>query len=349
MTGETAGTTIKLPSSVTTARELVDPALRAAVGRLTPHMGRVAGYHLGWLDADGRQASAGGGSGGGKALRPTLALLSAQAAGAAPGRGVPAAVAVECVHNFSLLHDDIMDDDRERRHRPTAWTVFGSSPAILAGDALLTLAQEVLLEDGSPGCYWAGRCLTAATQRLIAGQTADLGFEHRDEVLPDECMTMASDKTGALLACSCSIGAMLVGAQPQLAAGLAGYGGHLGLAFQLVDDLLGIWGSPESTGKPVLSDLRAKKKSLPVVAALSAGTPAGARLGRLFAQREPLTEEELRLAARLVEEAGGREWAESESARQFDEAQRRLHEVEMPGPVRQEFLDVARFVTARSN
>src|SRR5699024_5603113 len=142
--------------------------------------------------------------------------LSAQAAGAPAKRGVPAGVAVECVYNFSLLHDDIMDGDRERRHRPTAWTVFGTSSAILAGDALLTLAQEILLEDGSPGGYWAARCLAAATQRLIAGQTADLEFEGRVDVALDECLTMASDKTAALLACSCSIGAMLAGAQPRL-------------------------------------------------------------------------------------------------------------------------------------
>lgn len=338
-------TSAKLPASVATARELVDPALRAAVGRLTPHMARVAGYHLGWLDAVGNDT----GGGGGKALRPALALLSAQAAGVTAQNGVPAAVAVECVHNFSLLHDDIMDGDRERRHRPTAWTVFGSSSAILAGDALLTLAEEVLLEDGSAGGYWAGRCLTAATQRLIAGQTADLEFEHRAEVSLDESLTMASDKTAALLACSCSIGAMLVNAPPRLAAGLAGFGGHLGLAFQLVDDVLGIWGSPEATGKPVLSDLRTKKKSLPVVAALSAGTSSAARLAELFAQEESFTEDDLRLAAKLVEDAGGREWAETESERQLDEARQCLDQIEVSPYVRQEFLDIAHFVTKRDN
>lgn len=341
----TAKTKAKLPSSVAEARELVDPALRTAVDRLTPHMRRVAGYHLGWLDAEGQDV----GGGGGKALRPALVLLSAQAAGATAQRGVPAAVAVECVHNFSLLHDDIMDGDRERRHRPTAWTVFGSSSAILAGDALLTLAEEVLLEDGPSGGHWAGRCLTAATQRLIAGQTADLEFEHRREVSLDECMTMASDKTAALLACSCSIGAIMVGAPPQLAAGLAGFGGHLGLAFQLVDDILGIWGSPETTGKPVLSDLRTKKKSLPVVAALSAGTSSGSRLAGLLAQTEPFTEEDLRLAAKLVEDAGGRDWAEEESARQLAEAEKCLEGIDVPPAIRQEFLDIAHFVTKRSN
>ena len=338
--------TVTLPGAVTTARDLVSPALQAAVDRLAPTMRRVAGYHLGWLDERGRPTAV---DGGGKALRPALALLSAQSAGATPRRGVPAAVAVELVHNFSLLHDDIMDGDRERRHRPTAWTVFGTSSAILAGDALLTLAEEVLLEDGSQGGYWAARCLSAATQRLIAGQTADLEFEDRVDVTLDESITMASDKTAALLACSCSVGAMLVNAPPGLAAALAGFGAHLGLAFQLVDDLLGIWGSPEVTGKPVLSDLRTRKKSLPVVAALTADVPAAARLGERLHRAEPLTEDELHEAAALVEEAGGRTWAETEAARQLAAGEECLDQIDMPDDIRGEFLHIARYITSRDH
>ena len=155
------------------------------------------------------------------------------------------------MHNFSLLHDDIMDGDTERRHRPTAWTVYGIGAAILAGDALLALAQDLLLEDSAPQGIWAARCLSAAVQRLIAGQGADLAFERRDDVTLDECLQMAGDKTAALMACACSIGAIHVGAPAGLAMGLAGFGAHAGLAFQLTDDLLGIWGAPEVTGKPV--------------------------------------------------------------------------------------------------
>ena len=155
--------------------------------RLSPDVRKVAAYHLGLAGpegalpgaADGARPGGGGARGGrgargrppgaGKALRPALTLLSARAANAAPERGVPAAVAVELVHNFSLLHDDIMDGDTERRHRPTAWTVYGTRAAILAGDALLALAQDILLEDGGPQGLWAARCLFAAVQRLISG------------------------------------------------------------------------------------------------------------------------------------------------------------------------------------
>ncbi|HEY2442838.1 MAG TPA: polyprenyl synthetase family protein [Streptosporangiaceae bacterium] len=336
--------TAVMPDGVAVARDLVGPALAAAVDRLSPEVRMVAAYHLGLTDADGRPTGSGG-----KALRPALALLSARAAGAAPHQGVPAAVAVELVHNFSLLHDDIMDGDVERRHRPTAWKVYGIGPATLAGDALHALAQDILLEEGGQHGSWAARCLSAAVLRLIAGQGADLAFEKRDNVTLTECMAMAGDKTAALMACASSIGAVYLGAPPALAMGLAGYGAHAGLAFQLTDDLLGIWGAPEITGKPVRADLRARKKSLPVVAALSSETRQARELGELLARTGELSEEELIRAARLVEEADGKRWAETEADTQLAEAERCLAETDMPDDVRAEFSAIAQFITTRQN
>jgi geranylgeranyl diphosphate synthase, type I len=336
--------TATIPAGVETARDLVGPAIVAAVDRLSPDVRAVAAYHLGLTDSDGRTVGKGTG---GKALRPALAVLSARAAGAAPERGVAAAAAVEFVHNFSLLHDDIMDGDTERRHRPTAWTVYGVGAAILAGDALLALAQDLLLEGPAPQSLWASRCLSAAVQRLIAGQGADLAFERRDDVTLDQCRQMAGDKTAALMACACSIGAIYVGAPAVLAMGLAGFGAHVGLAFQLTDDLLGIWGSPDITGKPVMSDLRTRKKSLPVVAALTSRTEPGRELGALLATPEPLSEDELVRAARLVEESGGREWAEGEADAALSAAGKCLAETDLPDDVRAEFAGIGEFITAR--
>jgi geranylgeranyl diphosphate synthase type I len=335
-----------MPTGVAAARDLVGPAIAALVETLSPDVRIVAAYHLGLADADGTPVGTGQG-GSGKALRPALALLSARAAGASPQRGVAPAVAVELVHNFSLLHDDIMDSDTERRHRPTAWTVFGVGAAILAGDALLALAHDAVLEDASPQSPWAARCLSAAVQRLIAGQGADLAFERRDDVTVTECLEMASDKTAALMACACSIGVIHVGAPPGLAMGLAGFGAHVGLAFQLTDDLLGIWGAPEITGKPVHSDLRSRKKSLPVVAALASDSRAAAELRECLAGPDPLGEDDLLRVAGLVEEAGGRQWAEAEADKQLSLASRCLAEAEMPDDVRTEFAAIAEFITAR--
>ncbi|WP_433186090.1 polyprenyl synthetase family protein [Actinoallomurus sp. CA-150999] len=332
------------PSSVAGARPLVEPVLRTAVARLDPMTAQVAGYHLGWNDAYGRPATPGG-----KVLRPALAILSARAAGADVEDCLPAAAAVELVHAFSLLHDDIMDGDRTRRHRPAAWTVFGRSAAMLAGDALLVLAGELLLELGTRGGVWAARGLAAAVQRLIAGQASDLEFEGRDDVSLEECRRMSADKTGSLLACSCSIGAMVAEGPAHLVAALAAFGAQAGLAFQLADDLLGIWGSPEITGKPVLADLRARKKSLPIVAAITSGTTAGERLAKLLAHPDPLSETELGEAARLVEEAGGRVWAEAETEHRLDAAERQLATLDLPPGVRQEFGQIIRFIASRDH
>jgi geranylgeranyl diphosphate synthase, type I len=335
--------TAVMPEGVALARDLVRPAMEAAIARLAPEVRIVAAYHLGLVDASGDPTQGGNG----KALRPALALLSARAAGAPPERGVTAAVAVELVHNFSLLHDDIMDGDTERRHRPTAWTVFGVGPAILAGDGLLALAQDLLLESEAPQGAWAARCLSAAVTRLIAGQGSDLAFEKRDDVTLAECLDMAGDKTAALMACACSIGAVHLGAAPALAMSLAGFGAHVGLAFQLTDDLLGIWGAPEVTGKPVRADLRARKKSLPVVAALSSGLPEADKLRTLLNDPNPLAEDDLICAADLIVEAGGRKWAENEADAQLAAANASLAEVDIPVDVRAELTAIAEFITAR--
>jgi len=335
--------TVTMPAGVQTARDLVGPAIAEAVSRLSPAVRTVAAYHLGLADAAGHPVGAGRA---GKALRPALALLSARSAGVEPERAVVPAAAVELVHNFSLLHDDIMDGDTERRHQPTAWTVYGVGAAILAGDALLTLAQDVLLETPPYG-VWAARCLSAAVQRLIAGQGADLEFERRDDVQVAECLDMAGDKTAALMACACSIGVIYVGGPASTAMSLSGFGAHAGLSFQLVDDCLGIWGAPEVTGKPVGSDLRARKKSVPVVIALTSGTQAGADLAVLLGQPEPLTEDEVLRAAALVEAAGGRQRTEAMADAELSAALSCLANADMADDVRAEFAAIAEFITAR--
>ncbi len=323
-------TTTTIPRrSVEEGRPLVAEAMRAALDRLDAGTRHVCGYHLGFWDAAGAPVTGGGGKG----LRATLALHSAQAVGAPLSVAVPAAAACELVHNFSLLHDDVMDGDRERRHRPTAWAVFGVPAAVLAGDALLTLAVELLAESGSPTAGWAVRALTGATRRLIAGQTQDVAFESAERVSVPECLQMAADKTGALLECAASLGAVLADGPARVALGLADYGAHLGLAFQLTDDLLGLWGSPAATGKPVRSDLRSRKRSVPVVVALESGTAAGRQLQELYARSEPLDEAELVRAADLVQQAGGRRWTEQCVDDELAAARAALVELALPADV----------------
>lgn len=307
----------------------VGVALRAAVDRLEPSTWAVAAYHFGWVDADGVPTGAGAAIGG-KGVRARLALLSARAAGAPAEVGLPGAVAVELIQNYSLIHDDLIDGDVRRRHRPTVWAVFGVPAAILSGSALHALALEVLLTAPGPGGAAAAELLARTSRELIGGQFADIAFESRESVTVAECTAMAAGKTGSLLAASATVGAVLAGAAPGTVAALRAFGAHAGQAFQLEDDLLGIWGDPAVTGKPALADLRSRKKSLPVAAAMAAGGPPAERLRAWLATPPPPPEvvdgdePELREVAALVEAAGGRDWAAEEARRQVELAERAL-------------------------
>jgi geranylgeranyl diphosphate synthase type I len=286
---------------------------------------------------------------GGKAIRPALALLSAQAVGGTVAAALPAAVAVELVHNHSLLHDDVMDGDLIRRHRPTAWSVFGVNPAILAGDALLVLALDVLAGSGHPATTQGIRMLSAAVQDLLEGQSADLSFEQRAEVELAECVRMAERKTAALLGCACSVGATFGDGRPEQVAGLRSFGMHLGLAFQHVDDLLGIWGDPAMTGKPVHSDLRSQKKSFPVVAALASETPAGRELATLYRRDEPLSETDAARAAELINVAGGRAWSQAQADDLLGRAMQELQSASPAPRAAAELTALARLATHRDH
>ncbi|MCW6005594.1 polyprenyl synthetase family protein [Micromonospora sp. CPCC 205371] len=333
-----------VPETLAWSRDLVEPALREAVETLPATMRHIAGYHLGWWDADGRPTA-----GGGKALRPALTLLAAGAVGGTPSGAVPAAVAVELVHNFSLVHDDVMDGDQTRRHRSTVWHRFGTSAAILAGDALLALAFDVLASADHPATARAARMLSRAVQKLIEGQSADLSFEERMDVDLPECVGMAERKTGALLGCACALGAEFGHGTRAQVEHLRGFGERLGLAFQMVDDLLGIWGDPQTTGKPVYADLQHRKKSLPVVAALVSGTPAGAELAALYRGDQPLSDAELRRAAELVDAAGGRAWTERRTDDLLREALAHLRSADSaPGPAA-ELDGLAQMATHRTH
>ncbi len=331
------------PPALHRTSDLLDPALRAAVDRLGAGLATPARYHFGWVDPRGRPLP---NSRPGKGVRPTLALLSAQAVDAPPQVALPGAVAVELIHNFSLVHDDIVDDDHQRRHRPTLWKVFGVGDAVIVGDALMALALQTLLEESTAERTAAADDLTRATMDMITGQYLDMSFHQRPEVTVEECWEMVSCKTGALLAHASAVGAILAGAPDPVVEALRSFGNELGLAFQAQDDLLGIWGDPAVTGKPVGNDLRERKKSIPVTVALSSGTDAGAELACLYAQ-DRLDDRQIARAASLVEEAGGRDATEAAAQGRLLRASEALSTADIkPGPAR-ELRELAHFVVNR--
>ncbi len=342
--------TIGVPQVLERTRQAITPAMTAAVDRLAPEIRRLAAYHLGWTDPEGNPISGAGGKG----IRPTLAMLGAAAAWADPEVGVPGGVAIELVHNFSLIHDDIIDSDTERHHRPTVWSLFGVGPAIVAGDALQVLAHQILLEASADRGAAASGALADATAAMIAGQADDIAFETRRDVTVEQCTAMCAAKTGALLGCAASIGALLAGAPPATVGALRDYGRHLGLAFQAVDDLLGIWGDPARTGKPSGSDLRQRKKSMPVVSALAAGGEEADELRLLIvgpADSEeslpPLSTDEIDRARYLVEACGGREWTTVRAKANLDAALGALERVRLSALPHRDLADIAVFVVER--
>lgn len=301
-------------------RAIIQPFLRKELDALPPWLRGVAGYHLGCLDHNGDRVAADSG----KAIRPTMVLVAAEAVGGSAEVALPAAAAVELAHNFSLIHDDVIDGDETRRHRATAWSVFGVGAAILAGDALLALAFDVLAASDHHAAHRGAAMLSEAMISLSEGQMQDLSFERRIDVTLSECLGMVERKTALLMSCACALGAAFGNGHPGQVERMGSVGRHLGIAFQLVDDLLGIWGDPTVTGKPVYSDLQTRKKTLPVVAALTSGTAAGRALADLYERDGRFSDGELEQAAALIDRAGGRTWSEAQLGRHLSRALREL-------------------------
>jgi geranylgeranyl diphosphate synthase type I len=292
-----------LPAPFEAHRRLVLSALRTT--RL-PGLGLetlMTSYQMGWSDAEGKALD----DASGKLLRPALSLWGCEVAGAPPAQALPAALAVEWIHNFTLVHDDIQDGDLLRRHRPTVWAVWGAGQGINAGDALFARAFEILsAQDGAPPArsLAAVRILARAVRRVIAGQCRDLAQERHPQISPLAYLRMARLKTGALMGAGLAAGAVLGGGGEALAATLQRAGELLGLAFQVRDDWLGLWGDPGRTGKP-LGDLARRKVTYPVVAAYAGAAGAQRdRLTSLLRTQDPASTAELR---GLLEELGGAE------------------------------------------
>lgn len=339
---------MKLPAVFDRYRGEIDAELRSALDGYGSPLYQMLRYHLGWLDEDG---SALPGSTG-KALRPTLCLLACEATAGGYCQALPAAAALELVHNFSLIHDDIQDGDRERRHRATVWAIWGMPQAINAGTAMRVIASLTMLQLGAQGVppekqLRGLRLLDAACLRLIEGQYLDISFEDRLDVDVAAYLGMIEGKTASLIACSLELGALLGTDDERAVAALRGFGRNLGLAFQIRDDVLGIWGDQEKTGKPVGSDIRRKKKTLPIVCALeNAEGRAKAELARIYGQ-EAVDERDLDTVLSIL--AGVQAKARAQALAD-DYCSRALEEIEglgLSSRARESLAEMACFLSRR--
>lgn len=287
-------------------------------------------YHMGWTgEGAGPEAA-------GKRIRPLMVLLCASASSGAEGgdetwqSALPAAAAVELVHNFSLVHDDIQDNSPKRRGRDTTWVKWGAPMAINVGDALFVISNQAIID--LKARYPAEIVVSAAEilhntcLDLTRGQFLDMSFEGRNDLSVEDYWSMISGKTAALLSACCHIGSLLGGADEAGRDAYRSFGHYLGLAFQVQDDILGIWGDEAVTGKSAASDLVEGKNSLPVLAGLSAN--------RKFAERwrrGPIRPEEVEELAKLLAAEGGYETAHEASRQMTDLALLNLYEAEPRG------------------
>jgi geranylgeranyl diphosphate synthase type I len=331
------------PQFLTQHREALERALQDAVGDDQHSLARAARYVLGWENADGSPANNMG-----KRIRPALCLLAAEAFGGAASDALPAAVAVELVHNFSLVHDEIQDHDAERHHRPTIWARFGDAQAINVGDYLYMRAMGALAEaPGDPARRLAAlRVLNTAIGSMIAGQWEDISFESREHVTVDEYLSMVAGKTGALLGAPLEMGAIMAGADPAGAVLLGRWGRQVGLAFQAQDDYLGIWGNPDQTGKSNTNDIARHKKSLPVVHALN-NQQAAPIIRKAYAKRE-VDQTSIAAVVTALEAAGSDEICRQLARGYAAEADHLLARLEFPEPLTARFREVASYLVDRS-
>ena len=304
-------------------------------------------YHLGWRDARNQPAAFSGG----KRLRPTLCLLACEAVGGEWEQALPAATAIELIHNFSLIHDDIEDQSPQRRGRPALWKVAGLAQALNAGDGMHVLARLAVYGLAERGVapqliLQVSRLLDQTCLNLCEGQYLDLSYESRAEVSVADYLLMAERKTASLIGASLTTGALIGGTSAATAAALGGIGMALGLAFQIRDDILGLWGDSQSTGKAPGEDILQKKKSLPLVYALGQSGPRAAELRRICAKKR-IAPDDVPQVMGLLEELGARQWAQTQVEEHYRRALAQMEGIDLTLSGRRDLEAVAALLVER--
>ena len=322
----------------------IEKELQHQVARLdaeaTRQFHEMLTYHMGWTgERAGREAT-------GKRIRPLIVLLATASTGADWIPSLPAAAAVELVHNFSLVHDDVQDNSDKRRGRPTVWAKWGVPMAINVGDALFVISNQAMMDlvrtHPTSTVVEAASILYDTCLNLTRGQYLDISYEERNDLRLEDYWPMIGGKTSALLSACTHIGALLGSAGKEEREAYRQFGYHLGLAFQVQDDILGIWGDEAITGKSAASDLVEGKNSLPVLYGLG-------KQGK-FAERwkqGPITVDKVKTIAALLEAEGGRAYAEEISEKETQIALEYLGKANPRGAAGESMLELANMLLKR--
>ena len=343
-------TPISLPSMFERYRDGVQRELISVTSSKAHSLYGMLRYHLGWTDEHFQSLPILAPQG--KAIRPTLCLFACEALGGNWRAILPAAVALELIHNFSLIHDDIQDGDLERRHRPTVWALWGQPYALVAGNAMRGLADITYMSLVNRGVNKT-RALRGATLlsrsylEMIEGQCLDLSFEGRMDITLKEYLTMISLKTGALIRCSMELGAILTTEDEDSIAAFGRCGGLLGRAFQIQDDMLGTWGDDETTGKAVGNDIRRKKMSFPIVHALQRSHDDDRGTLKDIYNKASLDDEDVQQVLAILDESGAQLNAQQTTQEMTHLALKEVESLEFPPWAWQEIEGLVEFLNTR--
>ena len=307
-------------------------------------------YHMGWADERGDLMPIPIAQG--KALRPTLCLFACETLNEDWKRALPAAAALEFIHNFSLIHDDIQDGDVERRHQATVWALWGKPQALVAGNAMRSIADIAALDLAEGGlsnakALRASLLLTRGYLNMTAGQCLDLAYESSLTISIEDYLTMVTFKTASLMRCSMEMGALIASDEEAIIRAFGRCGGFLGLAFQIRDDVLGIWGDKSFTGKAVGNDIRRKKKTFPIVYAM--GVVRGSVRQKLLDvyNKGTLDDQDIDDVLTVLEELNVPEYAQDLTREKAGLALEEVRGVHLPSWARQEIEELVEFITAR--
>ncbi len=329
-----------LPEVFVRYRSEIETELSAVINTHPSLFDVVLRYHLGWIDQSElpreRKAS-------GKMVRATLCLVSCRALGGDYRKALPAAASIELIHNFSLIHDDIEDASDERHHRATVWKLWGEAQAINAGDAVYALAHLALLRLREIGIALEKlasslKILDEACLRLCEGQYLDIAYEDRIDITIEEYLNMIAKKTAALMAASTCLGASLAleTENERILNSFYSLGKELGLAYQIRDDILGIWGSEKKTGKPTGGDITKRKKTLPVVYGLQQ-TGEGEDKERLLEvyRKATIEESDITKVMEILNRVNAKSYSQTLAERHYHQALKHIKENKLPAELKE--------------
>ena len=341
----------ELPGMFARYRTWVEEALSRSVPDISrSELYILVRYHLGWSDQQGIPAEAPVSQG--KALRPTLCLFASQALAQDITHALPSAAALELIHNFSLIHDDIQDQDRERRHQPTVWHLWGLPKALVAGNAMQSSGDIALLNTGCQGpdtetILKVSELLTDSYLEMIQGQCLDLAFESRTDISTEEYLQMIAYKTGSLIRSGLEIGAILSTEDPVTLQAFSRFGNYLGRAFQIRDDFLGIWGDETITGKAAGNDIRRRKKSFPIVLAFSQADGEDLKDLRRIYRKKELDEEDVTKVLAILDKVDAQDHCRQITETSAADALTALKRISLPEWAQHEAEELVEFLSRR--